>query len=70
MRLDPHYGPDYLSVLGQALLHQERYEEAAGFIERAVNRQPDNDQHYVTLAVAYGHLGRIRRRPCRGREVQ
>ena len=59
MRLNPHYEADYLTVLGQALLHQERYEEAAEFIERAVNRQPDNDQHYVTLAIIYGHLGRI-----------
>ena len=32
MRVDPHYGPDILSVLGRALLHQERYEEAAGFL--------------------------------------
>ena len=59
MRLDPHYGPEYLSVLGRALLHQERYEEAAGFVERAVKRQPDRNQDYVTLAVIYGHLGRI-----------
>jgi adenylate cyclase len=58
MRLNPHYGPDYLSVLGRALLHQERYGEAAEFLERAVNRQPDRDQDYVTLAVIYGHLGR------------
>jgi len=59
MRLNPHYAPDYLTVLGQSLLHQERYEEAAGFIERAVTLQPDNDQHYVTLAIIYGHLRRI-----------
>ncbi len=58
MRLNPHYGPDYLSVLGRALLHQERYEEAAGFVERALNRQPDSDQDLVTLAAIYGHLGR------------
>ncbi len=60
MRLNPHYGPDYLSVLGRALLHQERYGEAAEFIERAVNRQPDRDQDYVTLAAIYGHLGRTK----------
>jgi adenylate cyclase len=58
MRLNPHYESDYLTVLGQALLHQERYVEAASFIERAVKRQPDEDQHYVTLAIIYGHLGR------------
>jgi TolB-like protein/class 3 adenylate cyclase/rhodanese-related sulfurtransferase/Flp pilus assembly protein TadD len=59
MRLNPHYGPDYLVVLGQALLHQERYAEAAEIIERAVGRQPKLSQHYLTLAVIYGHLGRI-----------
>jgi adenylate cyclase len=60
MRLDPHYGPDYLIVLGQALLHQERYEEAAEFIERAVSREPDRGQNYVTLAAIYGYLGRTK----------
>jgi adenylate cyclase len=60
MRLNPHYGPDYLSVLGRALLHQERYEEAASFIERALNRQPDSDQDLVTLTAIYGHLGRTK----------
>lgn len=59
MRLNPHYEPDYLTVLGQAQLHQQHYEDAAQSIERAVNRQPDNDQHYVTLAIIYGHLERM-----------
>jgi TolB-like protein/class 3 adenylate cyclase/rhodanese-related sulfurtransferase/thioredoxin-like negative regulator of GroEL len=60
MRLNPHYGPDYLVVLGQALLHQEHYAEAAEFVERAVNRQPDLGQNYLTLAVIYGYLGRTK----------
>jgi TolB-like protein/rhodanese-related sulfurtransferase len=60
MRLNPHYGPDYLRVLGQSLLHQERYAEAAGFVERAVDRQPDLSQNYVSLAIIYGHLGRVK----------
>jgi adenylate cyclase len=60
MRLNPRYGPDYLIVLGQALFHQERYEEAAEFIERAAERQPDLGQNYVTLASIYGHLGRTK----------
>jgi adenylate cyclase len=54
MRLNPHYGPDYLSALGQALMLQERYGEAAEFVERAVNRQPDRDEDYKTLASIYG----------------
>lgn len=60
MRLNPYYGPDYLTVLGQALLHQERYEEAAEFMERAANQQPNIGQHLVSLAIIYGHLGRTK----------
>jgi uncharacterized protein HemY len=60
MRLDPHYGPEYLSLLGRAVLHQERYEEAAEFVERELNRQPDRDQDYMTLAAIHGHLGRTK----------
>src|SRR5690606_1643037 len=51
---------EYPSVLGRALLHQERYEEAAGFLQQAVQRQPDRSQDYVSLAVAYGYLRRPR----------
>ena len=60
MRVDPHHGPEYLSVLGRALLHQERYAEAASSLDEAVRRQPDRNQDYVSLAVAYGYLGRAR----------
>jgi adenylate cyclase len=60
MRLNPRYGPDYLIALGQALLLQERYEEAVEFVERAVDRQPGHSQDYTTLAVIYGHLGRTK----------
>jgi tetratricopeptide (TPR) repeat protein len=58
MRLNPHYRPGYLRVLGRALFHQERYQEAAEVFERAVSRQPDNYLDYESLASAYGHLGR------------
>jgi TolB-like protein/Flp pilus assembly protein TadD/rhodanese-related sulfurtransferase len=61
LRLNPHYGADYLTVLGQALLHQQRYEEAGKYIERAVGRQPENGQHHVTLAIIYGQLGQIKK---------
>ena len=37
MRLNPHYPPDYLRVLGQALLHQESYADAAELFERVVS---------------------------------
>lgn len=58
MQVDPLYGPDTLSVLGRALLHQERYAEAAEVFEQVVQRQPDRSQDYVSLVVANGHLGR------------
>lgn len=58
MRVDPLYGPDTLSVLGRALLHQERYAEAAEVFDQVVRRQPDRSQDYVSLVVANGHLGR------------
>ena len=60
MRLNPYYSPEYLTVLGQALLHQQRYAEAAEFIERAIEQQPKIGQHYVTLAIIYGHLERAK----------
>jgi TolB-like protein/class 3 adenylate cyclase/rhodanese-related sulfurtransferase len=60
MRLDPHYQPDYLRVLSLALFHQGRYAEAAELLERVLSQQPDHvPRDYVTLASAYGHLGRL-----------
>ncbi len=58
MRLDPHYPPEYLRQLGLALFHQQDYAEAAALIERAMARQPDIYGDLLTLASAYGHLGR------------
>ena len=59
MRLDPHYQPDYLRALGLSLFRQGRYQEAAKLLERAVSRQPDILDDYITLVAAYGHLGRL-----------
>jgi rhodanese-related sulfurtransferase len=46
-------------VLGHSLLHQERYEEAAEYLELATSREVNNVFDLVSLAVAYGYLGRI-----------
>jgi TolB-like protein/class 3 adenylate cyclase/rhodanese-related sulfurtransferase/Flp pilus assembly protein TadD len=59
MRLNPAYRAHYLRILGRALFHQERYEEAAEILQRAASRQPDYEETYVRLAATYGHLGRI-----------
>ncbi len=59
MRLDPSFPQDYLPILAQALLNQRRYEEAADVAERVVNLRDEVPFDYLTLASAYGHLGRI-----------
>jgi TolB-like protein/Flp pilus assembly protein TadD len=69
MRLNPHYEPDYLSVLGQALFLQERYGEAAAFVERAVDRQRDRRGLQDPGCNLWISRARQRRRGC-GEEVQ
>jgi TolB-like protein/class 3 adenylate cyclase/rhodanese-related sulfurtransferase/tetratricopeptide (TPR) repeat protein len=58
LRLDPHHQPDYLRVLGHALFHQKRYDEAVEVLERVIGLQPNVGEDFVTLASAYGHLSR------------
>jgi rhodanese-related sulfurtransferase len=60
MRLDPHYPPSYLIILGAAQFGMENFGDAAATFERAVKRNPDNEIPYIYLASAYGHLGRIK----------
>lgn len=57
LRLDPHHRPGHLRVLGHALFHQERYDEAVTVMERVVARHSTFSNDYVTLASAYGYLG-------------
>jgi TolB-like protein/rhodanese-related sulfurtransferase/Flp pilus assembly protein TadD len=56
IRLDPQ--SDYLSQLGYAQFHLERYDEAAATLLRATRRNPDFEWNFLLLAAAYGHLGR------------
>jgi adenylate cyclase len=58
LRLNPHNPPDYLRVLGLALFHQKRYEDAAQAMERLVSEDPNVYDDYATLAAIYGYLGR------------
>jgi TolB-like protein len=58
MRLDPHYPPGYLVILGWAQFGMERFEEAAASLEQATRRKPDSEWGFFFLAATYGHLGR------------
>lgn len=57
MRLDPHFPPSYLTVLGQAQFVMGQLEEAAETLEKAASRNPENDWNFVYLAATYGQLG-------------
>ena len=59
MRMNPHYEPEYLKALGQAVFYQGRYEEAAKILERVVKRRPERGEPYLRLAGAYGQIGRL-----------
>jgi TolB-like protein/thioredoxin-like negative regulator of GroEL len=58
MRLDPHYPASYLTRLAEAQFAMGQLQDAAATLERAANRNPNDDWTFVHLAAAYGHLGR------------
>jgi tetratricopeptide (TPR) repeat protein len=58
MRLNPHYPPTYLRVLGFAQFGMEQFEEAAASFGEAIERDPNEDWQYLQIAGTYGQLGR------------
>jgi adenylate cyclase len=58
MRLDPHYPPDYLYLLGKAQFFMGRYGDALVTLEDVKRRNPGSDWTFFYLAATYGHLGR------------
>jgi len=58
MRLDPHYPPYYLYILGIAYFTGKRYEESTDVLERALERNPEFIFSKLPLMAAYSHLGR------------
>ena len=60
MRLDPHHPPGFLTILGAAIFGQEQFQSAVKILERAVNRNPEDETPLIYLASCYGHLGRMR----------
>jgi TolB-like protein/Flp pilus assembly protein TadD len=58
MRLDPHYPPYYLFVLGFAYFVAHDYEEAVVALARALERNPDFIFPSLPQAAAYAQMGR------------
>ncbi len=53
MRLNPHYPPNYLYILGSAYLNLERYDEAVAALKTTLIRKPDHLGGHLLLAVIY-----------------
>ena len=58
MRLDPHYPPYYLYILGFARFVAQDYEEAAVALARALERNPGFVFAALPQAAAYAYMGR------------
>src|SRR4030095_10064024 len=58
MRLNPHYPPLYLFILGEAYRSTGRYEEAIAAYKRVLTRNPNLLLAHLGLAVVYSELGR------------
>ncbi len=59
MRLNPHYHPIALHMIGRALLTLRRYGEALPHLERLVGTMPSNTNARAMLAACYAALDRI-----------
>src|SRR5437016_3825714 len=58
MRLNPHYPPFYVFLLGEAYRFTGRYEEAIAAYKRALTHIPDLLLPHIGLATIYSELGR------------
>lgn len=58
MRLDPHYPPVFLLILGLVQLSSGDYEQASRSLNQATKLNPDNEYTLLVLAATYGHLDR------------
>jgi tetratricopeptide (TPR) repeat protein len=58
MRLDPLNLANPLYYVGLAQFCQKEFEQAANTLERALTYSPGHTAYLMTLAAAYGHLGR------------
>jgi adenylate cyclase len=58
MRLDPHFPSVFVFYQGLAEFEQNRMEEAAITLQKAVRLNPDDPWPFAFLAASCGHLGR------------
>jgi adenylate cyclase len=58
MRLDPHYPPVFLLILGLVQLSSGDYEQASRSLNQATKLNPDNEYTLLVLAATYGYLDR------------
>jgi TolB-like protein/Tfp pilus assembly protein PilF len=58
MRIDPHYPTVFDFYLGFAQFNLEQFDDAAAFLERGAQANPDDDVALLFLAATYGYLGR------------
>jgi adenylate cyclase len=58
MRLDPHYPPVFLHILGIVQLSSGDYEQAVRSLNQATKLNPDNEFTLIALAAAYAYLDR------------
>jgi adenylate cyclase len=59
MRLNPHYPPRYLNLLGLAYHTAERCEEALVPLEKAVTLEPNFFPSHANLSACYAELDRL-----------
>ena len=59
MRLNPFYPINYLAVLGDALVHQGRSQEALEVFNEIVRRQPTYISAHLHLAGLHSSLGKM-----------
>jgi len=59
MRLNPFYPINYLAVLGDALIHQGKAQEALAAFKEIVSRQPNYVSAHLHLAGLYSSLGQM-----------
>ena len=57
-RLNPHLPPTGLHVAGRILLTLGRYEEAVSYLQKTIDRMPDNTNAWTMLAACYAALDR------------